>query len=301
VNAATASSLVRAGVLRGDAQRRVEIGQRRGRLLQGQARGAAADDRVEVLRREHGGAVVAGQRLVVAAEILQHAGAVVVRLREIGSSRDHRVVGRERVGQPRGRVQRVAAVVGRLDIVGLQAQRAVEGQEGLVVARQRAERVAAVVQRLQRIGLQRQRAVQAVQRLVVAAQHVQRVAEVGVPGGVLRIDRERLRDQVGGGLRMAGLEGQHAQRMQRIEVPRRAPQHLAVERLGLRDAAGVVQRLGLRHQRVQRGDRRERGRTPEDGRRTCGFLGHGRCDSRCTAPTGRAARIVAGRGAGRRS
>jgi hypothetical protein len=274
-----AAAFVRAGVLRVDAQRGVEVGQRRRRLLQRETRGAAADDRLHVLGRQHDGAVVAGERVVLAAEILQHAGAVVVGLRDVGPRGDHRVVRRQRVVQAAGRVQRVAAVVGRLDVVGPQRERAVERRDGLVVPAQRAERVAAVVQRLEHVGPDRERALQALQRLGVAAQHVQRVAEVAVRAGVLRIDGQRLRDQVGGGLRMAGLERQHAQPVQRVEVARRTPQHLAVDRLGLRDAAAVMQRLRLRHQAVQRGHRAERGRTQEDGRRRDGFLGHGSGDS----------------------
>ena len=82
-----AAALVRGGVLRVDAQRGVEVGQRRGRLLQREARGAAADDRLQVLGHQHDGAVVAGERVVLAAEILQHAGAVVVGLRDVGRAR----------------------------------------------------------------------------------------------------------------------------------------------------------------------------------------------------------------------
>ncbi len=281
-----APALVRRRVLRLQAQRRVEVGQRLGGLLQREPRRAAADDGVRVGGHQRDGALVARKRLVVAGQVLQHAAAVVVGLSDVCAARDHRVVGGQRVGQPAGRVQHVAAVVGRLDVVRPQRQRAIERRDRLVVAAQRTQRVAAVVERLQHVGLDRQRALQALQRIVVAAQRMQRVAEVAVRARVVRVDRQGLRDEVGCRLRMTGLEGQHPEAVQGVDMARRTAQHLAVDGLGLRDAAAVVQGLGLRHQLVQRGDRAERRRAQEGGWRG-EFLGHG--------SGSRAATIVAGR------
>ena len=132
---------------------------------------------------------------------------------------------------------------------------------------QRAERVAAVVQRLEHVGLQRQRALEALQRLVVAAQRVQRVAEVAVRAGVLRIDGQRLRDRG----RRPPADGRPGTPACPASAARRrgaasgaAPRGRSARPRAMRPA--VVQRLGLRHQAVQRGDRAERGRAQEGGR-----------------------------------
>src|SRR5205807_3029905 len=111
----------------------------------------------------------------------------------------------------------------------------------------------AVVECIDIVGLERDRLVVARERLEQPAQLLQRGATVVVRrrgGGILPERRIDLADRF---LVAAALMMDDAEQMQAVEMPGVRTQYLGVERLGLRQAAGLVEGQGLAEQRHDAG------------------------------------------------
>nr|WP_298367348.1 hypothetical protein [uncultured Bradyrhizobium sp.] len=113
------------------------------------------------------------------------------------------------------------------------------------------ERKSAIVERRRKVWLERDRPVEACERVVDATQIAQRIAEVVVRVRDVAVESDRSPDQVDAALAAAGLCGNQAQQMQRIEVAWLLPKNVFIDLLRCRQLSPLMQRDGLREGELQ--------------------------------------------------
>ena len=94
------------------------------------------------------------------------------------------------------------------------------------------------------VGLQFDGAAEMVKRPIQLPRSAVNLAEVGVIQGVCGIDRDGPADQLDRGIRMAHLVGQDTEKVECLGMIGGAGQDLAIERLGLGQAAGLMMPQG---------------------------------------------------------
>ncbi len=138
-------------------------------------------------------------------------------------------------------LQRHAESVAGLVVLGHRAHRLAEGGDGLGAAQpQERGRVAAQGSRQARLAAQR--LLVRGQRLRVAPRGVECAREIGLNGGVVRLQPGGLAQEDHGPLNLAGGRQRDAQQLQCIDVVRLQGQHLFVERHRFGDAPLAMQR-----------------------------------------------------------
>jgi len=227
--------------------------------------------------------VVAAQRLVEAAQLVQRHAAAGVGLGHLRIDGQRAVVGIDRVAQAAQQVQRVGAhaqclriarlagqgalgaverglrlaqveqgrraVAGRLRVGRPERQRALVAVHRLLRPPELAQRIAAVRERHGIAGMQAQGLVVGGQCIGAAAQILQGSAQVAVGRRLGRVDGDGLADQRHRPRGVALLAMDHAEQVQGVELVRRGGQHRAVQVLGLRQPACLVVGDGLLQQR----------------------------------------------------
>jgi hypothetical protein len=148
--------------------------------------------------------------------------------------------------------QRDRGVGDRLGVVRPELQRPLEARQSGLRLAQRLEHDPVIVERIDVVRLQRQRAGVAAGRLLEPPLPLVRHPEIAVVRGRVRLDLDRPRDQLDRRLRMPELIRQHTQQVQGGPVGRVGCQHLAVDRLGLGEAPGLVVGPPLRQRLLDR-------------------------------------------------
>ena len=148
--------------------------------------------------------------------------------------------------------QRHAQVVVDVEQAGLAPCRLAVGGRGFLGAPLVAQHVAEHLLRLGAAAVEPQRRLAGGDRLVRPAEPVQRPGAVEVIGGRARVAGDRLLDERQRRLRLAGLQGQHAQHVQAVGVRRLGGQDFPVHPLGLVALPGALQADGAPEQRLDR-------------------------------------------------
>ncbi|MDH2383214.1 hypothetical protein [Bradyrhizobium sp. CER78] len=115
------------------------------------------------------------------------------------------------------------------------------------------ERKSAIVERRGKVLLERGRPVEARERFVEAPQVAQRIAQIVVRVRDVVVEPDGSPDQVNAALAAAGLRGNQAQQMQRIEVAWLLSENVLVDLLCRRQLPPLMQRKSLREHGLRRG------------------------------------------------
>ncbi|MES5484514.1 hypothetical protein QMZ05_17295 [Bradyrhizobium sp. INPA03-11B] len=115
------------------------------------------------------------------------------------------------------------------------------------------ERKSAIVERRREVLLERGRPVEARERFVEATQVAQRIAKVVVRIRDVAVEPDRAPDQINAALAAAGLRGNQAQQMQRIEVAWLPSENVFIDLLCRRQLPPLMQRESLREHGLRGG------------------------------------------------
>src|SRR6185437_9636392 len=198
-----------------------------------------------VARRDGEGAIVAGQRLLVALERMQHGAAAVECFRVIRPCGERPLVTRQRLLVALEVLQNDTPIVVRIGMLRRRAYRAVIAREGLLEPPLAAQQRAAVVPGRGEVRVERERALVTAERAQMLAEIPQRIAMVVMCRRLLRQPCGGASQQVCRLLGAASLRHEDAEQCQRAGVIGLLREQRAGQRLGLRALTLAEESPGL--------------------------------------------------------